>query len=177
MNPDLLIGRLEAFAYQLRSLVKDLPSDQARWRPAEGGYSVLEVVGHLCDKETLEFRPRLQLTLEDPEKSWPRVEPDDGLEELNYNERDLDREAERFQRERLKSVQWLKGLGAAPWTSTHEHPKLGPVRAGDLLVAWASHDAMMIRTIAHRHYDLSQRDAPGFTSAYVGEWSADEVKN
>ena len=41
------------------------------------------------------------------------MEADDGLDELNYNERKLDREAEKFQRERLKSVQWLKGLGAA----------------------------------------------------------------
>lgn len=171
MNPDLIIGRLEAFAYQLRHIVKDLPKDQARWRPAEGGLSVLEIVGHLCDKETLEFRPRLELTLTDPEKSWPRVEPDDGLEELNYNERELEREAERFQRERLKSVQWLRGLGAANWTAVHEHPKLGPVRAGDLLVSWASHDAMMLRSIARRSYDLSQRDAPGFHSEYVGPWS------
>ena len=173
MNPELLIGRLEAFAYQLRNLVKDLPKDQARWRPAEGGLSVLEIVGHLCDRELLEFRPRLELTLRDPEKSWPRVEPDDGLEELNYNERELDREAERFQRERLKSVQWLRNLGAANWTATHEHPKKGPIRAGDLLVSWASHDAHMMRAIAHRSFDLSQRDAPGFNSQYVGGWEGE----
>ncbi|MEM6673909.1 MAG: DinB family protein [Planctomycetota bacterium] len=170
MNPDLLIGRLEAYAYQLRQLVQGLPMDQARWRPAEGGSSVLEIVGQLCDREILEFRPRLELTLRDPERPWPRVEPDDGLDELNYNERDLEREAERFQRERLKSVQWLKGLGAANWTATHEEPRVGPVRAGDLLVSWASHDALMTRQIAHRSFDLCQRDAPGFSSAYVGEW-------
>ena len=170
MNPDLLIGRLEAFAYQLRQLVKDLPADQARWRPAEGGLSILEIVGHLCDREVHEFRPRLDLTLTAPERPWPRVETADGLGELNYIERVLEREAERFQRERLKSVQWLKGLGAANWTSTHEDPKLGPGRAGDLLVSWASHDALMTRAIASRTYDLCQRDAPGFTSAYAGEW-------
>jgi len=170
MNPELLIGRLEAFAYQLRLLVKDLPADQARWRPAKGGMSILEIVGSLCDRETREFRPRLELTLREPERPWPRVEADDGLDELNYNERVLDRESERFQRERLKSVQWLKGLGAANWTSTHEEPKLGPVRAGDLLVSWASNDALMMSAIARRGYDLSQRDAPGFTSAYAGEW-------
>jgi len=170
MNPDLLIGRLEAFAYQLRQLVQGLPSDQARWRPAEGGMSVLEIVGNLCDREVLEFRPRLELTLQDPEKPWPRVESEDGLDELNYNERQLDREAEKFQRERLKSVQWLKGLGAANWTATHEDSKHGSVRAGDLLVSWASYDAIMTRMIARRSFDLSQRDAPGFTSEYAGEW-------
>ena len=170
MNPELLIGRLEAFAYQLRQLVQTLPSDQARWRPAEGGMSVLEIVGHLCDREVLEFRPRLELTLRDPERPWPRVEPDDGLDELNYNERNLELESERFQRERLKSIAWLKSLGAANWTATHEHPKLGPIRAGDLLVSWASHDALMARMIARRSYDLSKRDAPGFSAAYAGEW-------
>ena len=129
--------------------------------------SVLEIVGNLCDREVLDFRPRLELTLRDPEKPWPRVEADDGLDELNYNERKLDREAEKFQRERLKSVQWLKGLGAANWTATHEEPKLGPIRAGDLLVSWASYDAIMTKMIARRSFDLSQRDAPGF-SGYVG---------
>ncbi|MFT6107827.1 MAG: hypothetical protein ACJA2W_000736 [Planctomycetota bacterium] len=31
----------------------------------------------------------------------------------------------------------------------------------------------MMRAIAHRSFDLSQRDAPGFNSAYVNGWEGE----
>ena len=52
--------------------------------------------------------------------------------------------------------------------TTHEEP-VGPIRAGDLLVSWASYDAIMTKMIARRAH-LSQRDAPGFVATYAGEW-------
>ncbi len=170
MNPDLLIGRLEHFAYALPNLVKGIPEVEARWRPSDGGWSILEVVCHLGDEEEHDFRRRLELLLTDPERPWPRVNVDEMVEEGNYNERDLARECDRFQRERLKSVRWLRSTGTADWTATKDHPKLGLIRAGDLLASWAAHDALHLRQIARRLYDLANRDAPGFSTSYAGKW-------
>ncbi|NUP91044.1 MAG: DinB family protein, partial [Candidatus Sumerlaeia bacterium] len=52
---------------------------------------------------------------------------------------------------------------------THRHPKAGPLRAGDLLAAWAAHDALHLRQIAKRLLDLARRDAGGFKTDYAGD--------
>lgn len=170
MNPDLLIGRLEHFAFALPNLVKGLSEVEARWRPSDGGWSILEVICHLADEEEHDFRKRLELLFTHPERPWPRLNIDEMVEEGNYNERDLAREAERFQRERMRSVRWLRSTGTADWTVTKEHPKFGSLRAGDLLASWAVHDALHLRQIARRFHDLAVRDAPGFSTLYAGTW-------
>ena len=170
MNPDLLIGRLELFAHSLPNLVKGLSETEARWRPSDGGWSILEIVCHLADEEVNDFRTRLDLLFKDPDKPWPRLDVNEAVEEGNYNERDLAREAQRFHRERLKSVQWLRGTGTANWTATKDDPKLGTIRAGHLLASWAAHDALHLRQIARRLHDLAVRDAPGFSTEYAGSW-------
>ena len=43
----------------VRALVAPLSLGDARWRPEEGGWSVLEIVNHLADEETQDFRQRL----------------------------------------------------------------------------------------------------------------------
>jgi len=170
MNPDLLIGRLELFATALPNLVKGLTETEARWRPSDGGWSILEIVCHLADEEEHDFRRRLELLLTEPERSWPRLSVDEMVDEGNYNERDLARELDRFQRERLRSIRWLRSTGTADWTATKDHPKLGVIRAGDLLASWAAHDALHLRQIARRFHNLAVRDAPGFSTLYAGTW-------
>jgi hypothetical protein len=44
---------------------------------------------------------------------------------------------------------------------------LGPIRAGDLLAAWAAHDAAHLRQIASRLIDLAKRDAGEYHISYA----------
>ncbi|MBK7403801.1 MAG: hypothetical protein IPJ41_04000 [Phycisphaerales bacterium] len=63
-------------------------------------------------------------------------------------------------------------LAKVDWNRAYHHPKLGSLRAGDLLAAWAAHDALHLRQIAKRMHELASHDAPGFDAAYAGEWRA-----
>lgn len=173
MNTPPLIDRLERFPGVLHAAVSGLPEADARWKPPDGAWSILEVVCHLGDEEVDDFRARLAFVLERKTGHWPPIDPEGWARERRYNDKDLTAAVTRFVDERRRSVAWLRSLPAATdWSLAYEHPKFGPIRAGDLLASWAGHDALHLRQIAKRFWELAARDAPGFRTAYAGEWRA-----
>ncbi|MCC7389032.1 MAG: DinB family protein [Phycisphaerales bacterium] len=172
MNTQPIIERMDRFSSVLPALVSGLSRDEALWRPDEKTWSILEVVCHLADEEAGDFRPRLQRTLAEPQVQWEGIDPEGWAVARRYREADLEEVAARFVAERQRSVVWLMGLGRVDWGRAYQHPKLGPIRAGDLLGAWSAHDALHLRQIAKRLFELAGRDAPGFETRYAGEWGA-----
>ncbi|MCA9001210.1 MAG: DinB family protein [Planctomycetes bacterium] len=168
MNPDLLIGRLAFFAKGLRQLLDGLSDVDARWRPSDGGWSILEIVCHLADEDLHDFRARLELLLKDPKASWPALDPRARVQELGFNEQDFKRALQQFEMERARNVAWLKSIGTASWTETHDHPSGRAIRAGDLLASWVCHDALHLGMVADRLKKMALRDAPGFSVDYAG---------
>ncbi len=167
MNTRLLIGRLAGFAETLPAAVAGVPDADARWRPDQGGWSILEIVAHLADEEVEDFRMRTELTLRDPELPWPPIDPEGAAVERRYNEADLGKTVSRFVTARRESITWLQQLHDPDWSRTHHH-KLGDLRAGDVLAAWVAHDALHLRQIAKRFFQLTQRDAGDYSTAYAG---------
>jgi hypothetical protein len=141
------IGRLRANGRILEALVNDVDSAESRWRPADGQWSVLEVVNHLADEEVRDFRTRVDYTLHRPSEAWPPIDPVGWVTEERYNDRDLTASTRHFIVERAVSVEYLQGLRAAAWANAHEHPTLGPMTAADVLAAWVMHDHIHIRQI------------------------------
>ncbi len=172
MNAEHIITSLERFAMTLPPLVEGTSSDDARWRPADGAWSILEIVTHLADEETDDFRRRLQLTLADPRTPWPPNDPEAWAVERRYNDGDLDASLSRFLDERRASLTWLRSLGDPDWSIAYQHPKVGPVPVGDLLVSWPAHDLLHLRQIAKRLFQLTQRDAGEFKTDYAGQWGS-----
>ena len=170
MNVESLIGRLDRFAEALPAVVAGIPGADARWRPPEGGWSILEIVTHLADEEVEDFPARLKLTLRDPELEWPPVDPEESAVQRRYNEGNLDEAVGRFVSARRDSVKWLRGLREPDWSITHHHEVLGDLRGGDLLAAWVAHDALHLRQIAKRLFQLTGRDAGEYGTAYAGSW-------
>ncbi len=66
MDMHKLTASLARFGHMLREIVRDVQPDDARWRPAGGAWSILEVVCHLGDEEEYDFRPRIESTLATP---------------------------------------------------------------------------------------------------------------
>ena len=64
----------------------------------------------------------------------------------------------------------LHALKDPDWSRFKEHPRFGPMIAGDLLAAWCAHDALHLRQLARRLHQLAQRDAAGGTIRYAGDW-------
>jgi len=160
--------RLARGAAAIRALVDGIGDEEARWRLPSGGWSILEVVCHLRDEETDDFRQRLRITLEDPAREWPRLDPEARVTERRYQEQSMKPEIEGFLSERKKSLDWLRGLDAPDWSRAHVHPRLGSMAAGDLLASWVAHDLLHIRQIARLQYEYARALAAPFRPDYAG---------
>ena len=166
------IRRFESFRVGLCAITEELTADEACFKPTPADWSILEIVCHLADEEVEDFRTRLQLTLEDPTRQWPPIDPEGWAVQRRYNQQDLDAAVARFAAARQESLAWLSSLDHPDWSRTHHHPKLGSMSAGDLLVSWAAHDALHLRQIAKRFHQLAERDSDGHSSAYAGSWGS-----
>ncbi len=173
--PARIIERLERAPLALRSLVAIVSPHDARWRGPTGGWSIIEIVRHMGDEEVDDFRARLRSTLEDPARAWLPIDPEGWARDRKYIEDDLAEAVERICAERSVSLSWLRSLGEpamVDWARVHQHPKFGPISAGDLLASWAAHDALHLRQIAKRLFELTQRDAAPASTTYAGEWGS-----
>jgi hypothetical protein len=162
--------RLQQSAAAIVALAQDVTPQQARWKPTPEEWSLLEVVGHLCDEEREDFRQRLDLTLHHPEADWPPIHPSAWVTERSYNRRDLPAMVADFMQERERSVAWLDSLSHPDWTATHMHPSAGKMTAGDVLGAWVAHDHLHLRQVNELHWQWLATQAPPLSLEYAGGW-------
>lgn len=151
------------------ALTKDLDNEQARWRPAAGKWSILEIVNHLVDEERDDFRMRVDLLLHQPGKEWPPIDPEGWCRDRHYNERELVSSVAQFVDERQKSLRWLSELQSPDWQRTYDHAS-GPLRAGDVMLSWMAHDDLHLRQLLGLHHQMAERRSEPFSSRYAGNW-------
>jgi len=170
MDRGALIARLRNNARVFEALVRGVDPSQARWKPAPEQWSLLEVVAHLADEEVLDFRTRLDLTLHAPDTEWPRIDPQRWVAEKAYNEWELEATLERFLAERSLSLEWLDGLEDPDWERSHRHPRVGPIKAGDLMTSWVAHDLIHVRQLNRLHHQYLVEVQSDYATAYAGNW-------
>ena len=169
MHFDYFIDRLAKNRGVFDSLVRGISLEQARWKPSPDMWSMLEVINHLYDEEREDFRQRLELVLDDPNKAWPRIDPRNWVITRAYNEKDLNTSLNNFFTEREKSLVWLKRLSAPNWENENEGPN-GLLSAGDLLASWLAHDFLHIRQLARLHWQYVGMIAEPYQTTYGGPW-------
>jgi hypothetical protein len=172
ITPNSAADRLAANAEAIRALATCVSAEQARWRPSDEAWSLLETVCHLADEEREDFRVRLEFTLLRPGEAWPPIDPAGWVSERRYNEGNLDAALADFLAERARNAAWLRGLSAEePALETaYEHPQWGPVPAGDILAAWLSHDQLHLRQLTELHYAWTKESSRPYDTRYAGEW-------
>lgn len=170
IDADRLIVRLDRCADALPAIVSCIAHEDARWRPDENSWSLLEIVCHLADEEVDDFRTRTILTLHQPDADWPPIDPQGWATQREYQSQSLPEQIERFVHLRRESVAILNDLDDPDWSRTHSHPSFGAMSAGQMLASWCAHDALHLRQISRRMYQLVERDAPGVDLMYAGSW-------
>ncbi len=170
MNHAAIIARLERFPATLDTACASLTRDDALHRADGKSWSILEIVCHLADEELLDFPKRLESTLNDPSAAWDPIDPEGWTAEHAYREQDLGEQIELFTKRRAERVAWVRSITDPAWDNSYQHPS-GPIRAADLLAAWGAHDALHLRQISKRLFELSVRDAGKYQTRYAGEWS------
>jgi len=167
MTPAQLIENLRRTGRSLLQHYDAITPDEVRWKEAAGKWSLLEILCHLVDEERDDFRKRVSLTLESPEKDWPPIDPEGWARERDYNECDLAEMFAAFEKERSASLEWLDGLADVDWSTEHVHPKFGGMKAGDLLASWAAHDLLHLRQIANTRVEYIAGTVAPYSTRYA----------
>ena len=165
-----IIEKLEGNAFTFKSLLGNISDEQARWKPAPEKWSLLEVINHLYDEEREDFRQRIKNVLEDTQRTWSPIDPENWAIEREYDKRDMKDSLNNFLSERKKSVEWLKSLDSPNWKASHNHPKLGEMSAEKLLANWLAHDYLHIRQITFLSWSYLSQKAPQIDLNYAGNW-------
>jgi len=167
MNLDLIIAQLTRTPILIENLCLDLSKENSRWKPAEGKWSIVEIINHLYDEEREDFRRRVDLTLNYPGMPWPPIDPPGWVMERKYNTHELTTSLQAFADERQKSLDFLKDLSDPDWNKVYDYPKIGKISAGDLLLSWTAHDLLHIRQISMVRVNLLDFNLKPFSTRYA----------
>lgn len=157
---------METNAHSIRQLTIGVSAEQARWRPDDNAWSMLEVINHLVDEEVDDFRARLDHILSRSVQRWPEINPEGWVKARHYNERALGESVQNFLREREASLTWLRAVKDPDWDADYRAP-WGLIRAGDVFMAWLAHDWLHLRQLLELHYAYQLAHQP-YHLAYAG---------
>jgi hypothetical protein len=146
-SPNEIAALLESAAAAIRAEVEALPKAVTTFHPAEGEWSVNEVIGHLIEAERRGFAGRIKIFLasKDPQvEAWDQNEVARGRRDDMKTAAKLAAELDRM---RAESVALVRGLKAADLKRGGQHPKVGWLRVEDILHEWVHHDRNHIKQI------------------------------
>lgn len=169
MELNTIITQMTQQAAAVAALTASVSDAQARWRPTPDDWSLLEVLNHLLDEETEDFRTRLDHILHHADQPWPRIDPQGWVTARRYNEQNLAEVRARWLTARTASLAWLATLTHANWQASVTAP-WGILQAGDMLAAWTAHDLLHLRQLIELQYAWSQRHAQPYALDYAGDW-------
>jgi hypothetical protein len=119
-SPDAVLDALERAPRIVVPLVREVPADVLRRRPAPRKWSVHEHACHLAHVHAL-FFARLELMLREPEPFIPGYQPGDQDDDEMLLRMDLDESLARYTDDRARLVARLRELRADEWTRTARH--------------------------------------------------------
>ncbi len=169
MELDFHILQMADNARRIRALAEGVTKEQARWKPNPESWSILEVINHMIDVEREDFRVLLDLALNRPNDSRPKISPKVWVTERKYNERDLEQSLNNYLAAREESLTWLRGFLSPNWEVSYKAP-WGPIKAGDVFGAWIVHDILHMRQIAKLHYLYTLSRVEPYNTDYAGDW-------
>lgn len=161
------IAELDRSGRRILSLFAETPPEAWTHVVSPGRWSLVQILAHLVDEEREDFRARISSTLEDPQREWSPIDTQGWVESRRYADRDPDELTSQFEAERAESLRWLESLGEVDWSLAHEHPKLGRLRAGDLLCAWVAHDQLHAQQILRTRWQWLESASGPFDARYA----------
>ena len=119
-NTATLISALETSPGVIIPLVREVPQEILKRRPAPQTWSAYENACHLTQSDKL-VRDRLALILSSPAPYIKSAEPTPEEQAGSLLDVDLDESLERYARERATLVERIKQLTPDEWKKTAEH--------------------------------------------------------
>ena len=142
-----LLKALRSNPVTLRTLVRDLDDAAVRRRPADGEWSVVEVVAHLADTEQRALE-RVRRMLDEDNPSIAGFDQAALAVERRYHEMDVAEQLARFEALRAEHVALLESLDDAGWTRPGIHQEQGAMTVQLYEAHMAGEDADHLAQIA-----------------------------
>jgi hypothetical protein len=162
---ETLLLTLESTPALVARAAARLSPEEARRRPADGTFSLIENVWHLADLEYEGYAVRIRRILADDDPSLPDFDGDRIARERNYQSRDLAKGLALFATSREHNLEALRSLSPSGWKRTGKQEGVGRVTLGDVARMMAEHDRSHTRDIAdliahlRRNVDFQPRSA------------------
>ena len=121
-HPDAIIEAMERAPLIIVPLVREVPREVLKRRPAPRRWSAHEHACHLAHVHGLFFH-RLDLMLREPAPVITPYQPGDQDDDEMLLRMDLDESLERFVADRAKVVARVRELSPAEWARTASHPE------------------------------------------------------
>ena len=128
-----------ATAKKLERLIKDVPTNKLRKRPAHDKWSVSEVLAHLGDAEIV-IGFRLRLILGAPGSPIAAFDQDSWVTSGHYEKRDPRKSVEQFRVVREVNLALLKSLTPKQWKHYGMHSERGQETIEHIVRMTAGHD-------------------------------------
>ncbi|MFI5093604.1 MAG: DinB family protein [Candidatus Acidiferrum sp.] len=145
IQPALLL--LEKTPILLETMLRDLPEDLLRWKPAPERWSIAEVLGHLADLEGVYADRTRRIVTED----IPMLQKYDATSTVvigDYPRGSASEILAFFTRTRRATIILLRSIPADAGEREATHSELGNFTLHQMLSEWASHDLGHLRQIA-----------------------------
>lgn len=167
LNFNFLVNELEGNTDTFGNLLKINNPEQAIWKPSNDKWCLLEIICHLVDEETLDFRERTKSALS--RGTFIPINPVGWVTSKAYIKQDYASKVAEWITERKASVKWLKSLQNPDWNKTLVHDELGEMSAGLFLENWVAHDFIHLRQVTRTKrafLDFMTDD----NLTYAGKW-------
>jgi len=169
MNFATLFQELDNSTEIIRCLLVGITEEDARIKPDEKSWSMLEVVCHLYDEEREDFREHLDFILHRQNEQWHTIDPQGWVLARKYNEQNFSEMQAKFLEEREKSLAWLNSISQSDWDTTYTS-EYGSVSAGEMLSCWVAHDNLHIRQLVELRRGHIERITQPYDIGYAGDW-------
>jgi uncharacterized damage-inducible protein DinB len=137
--PDLL-ERVRGTPARAEERVRGMSREMLTSRPASGGWSIQQNVGHLIDLEELHLR-RIEQILAGEKTLIAADMSNKATHEGHHNSREIGELLRDFRAERTRMVDKFESLSDADWGRFGLHPRLQqPMRMVDIAYFTAEHD-------------------------------------
>jgi uncharacterized damage-inducible protein DinB len=141
-----LVEQLNANTARLRSAVGGL-DDAALSRRSDGGWSIKDVVGHLCDVSRI-MRERLHKMIKLEEPQLARYDADALASGRNAQSSRIEDLLAEYAAQRAETVDMLSELVHWNWARTGRHPTMGKISIRQQVDAWLAHEDEHLAQIA-----------------------------
>ncbi len=145
IQPALLL--LEKTPILLETMLRDLPEDLLRWKPAPERWSIAEVLGHLADIEMV-YADRTRRIVTEESPTLQKYDAAGTVVIGDYVRGSASENLAFFIKTRRSTVILLRSIPADSGEREATHSELGNITLHQMLSEWASHDLGHLRQIA-----------------------------